>query len=536
MVKMNINNYLSDYSLNKTNVTAYSLFIHPFADAAANFRAVSVKSFSQACGHILAALALLIPLINALAVCLFRKYATTIKSQPNASTLISKPVVQLQPNRPQPACSSQTPMPNAVSLSSKVASIPSLAVVLPPMPALAQVPPQASVSSGPVRVQEILVPCPQITLMPQTPASILAQQPLPSLVVPIQTPVAQVAAVSPIAIPNNTFDLKATLNKFVNEAHLDQGAAKPIILSCLSRCSHNCISTKTREQEVEAKILALMENVYTDQTINYVSVGSGSLLQDWLNIAKLIQKGFYKFAIHLIDESYDTSFKQSSANRAPPMAVEKLAELKEQFQKGLEALGAAELNVQTHISVAGYAQEYAEAPINILTSVDVPSGTDRRVGLLEVGRLVATEGRQDPTAFYLHMVGGSYTKNSQIFKNEDVSHDVTGYNYEGLQRLYAQINEQVASDNRGIFMRRANGTAKATDKEICQISWKAFIRTLYNLNTRVMCRGERADEIAAIKAKRPEISNDPKEDVRSLTIIRSRLIRQEYSFRSLRYM
>lgn len=164
------------------------------------------------------------------------------------------------------------------------------------------------------------------------------------------------------ASQNKEKDEKADLEKFLvdyEKPHQKALPSTPDSINVLDMCI--CAHAKLdRRVQSENAIVAHIKSVYKDfQTIKYVSVGAGFLLQDWVIIAKLIKEGFTSFKIVLIDdetlaEEEAGSWKEESAKKR-----------KEQFESSLRALGAKNLNVE-------YCSEYYsfKKDIDILVMID----------------------------------------------------------------------------------------------------------------------------------------------------------------------
>jgi hypothetical protein len=163
------------------------------------------------------------------------------------------------------------------------------------------------------------------------------------------------------------------LQHFVKYVHSDSHVTQPQIIAHLSECrSTSCIETSERGRDIDARIIAQLEKLPRDQTIRYVSVASGTMLQDWVIIAKLIESGFKKFEIHLADLIYDEKLTESgrAATGYPEIGYDEVQQMKHEFETSLKILGAAEIETHLYSNAVRCAVEIKRKAIDILTCID----------------------------------------------------------------------------------------------------------------------------------------------------------------------
>ena len=108
-----------------------------------------------------------------------------------------------------------------------------------------------------------------------------------------------------------------------------------------------------------------MEVSYPDKSkeLSYVSIGSGGMLFDWLNIVKMIKNGYQHINISLIDPKYAT------------LTSQKLTVMKTQFLATLTLfahLKGSKVSVQIFDSTSRYLSTNSDEKVNVLMGVDIP--------------------------------------------------------------------------------------------------------------------------------------------------------------------
>lgn len=139
-------------------------------------------------------------------------------------------------------------------------------------------------------------------------------------------------------------------------------AQKPSSISLLSECSCDKYKRsviynfrKTIEDVLVYEAKTLLDK---DSIVTYVSLGSGELLQDWMNLGKLVQSGFTKFNVILIDPCFEKERVLFS-------------ERKQQFTDSLKLIGVTQLAVHYCENVFG-----AKIALGKKTKVDILTGID----------------------------------------------------------------------------------------------------------------------------------------------------------------
>lgn len=433
---ISVNPYLSNYSLTHTN--AFSLFIYPYAEAIKNFqsafetqtdasRALPPKTLKDRCQQFFVALSFLIPLVNAVALAIIRKFCTTtVPAQP------PKPLPPIkQRTTPSPITVKRSPQPRQkVSVTTPPALAPSEAPKNP-VPASLNPPPSqpAQEPSVPISTTASLSPVVAQPDLPQAvlhePVAVIEQPfvpppphqpvvaeepplvnpPLPQLVhdqdlsalpccqhntsiptpitipIPIQIPEQNPEQVVSLPIIQSSQEKadelrRQALIKFSTDVHLLHMQQNPGEIFHLSECRRDrCIRPEQRGEHIDKEVLARVGTITCERPVRYVSIGSGGALQDWALIARMIhEKSFKRFSIHLIDESYSPDYKGTWKY---PYEL-----IKREMEESLKFLGGSntEIEVTLYKSVEEYQENCSKAPIDLLMAIDAPT------------EVIATEG------------------------------------------------------------------------------------------------------------------------------------------------
>jgi hypothetical protein len=163
----------------------------------------------------------------------------------------------------------------------------------------------------------------------------------------------------------------------------------------LSECS--CINgtfdrlLNTRRLEIETLIISQTKKDFTHlgRELVYLSLGSGSLLQDLFNVMKLIQLGFKNISIHLVDTAYQSNLDEDFTTFT---AVH-------QFKQILTALASEnsfKYSMRTYSSLTDFENYHPNKKIDIVSAIDFDECDLGLESVLKVIQLLSENGK-----FYL---------------------------------------------------------------------------------------------------------------------------------------